>query len=194
MRHESSVFWATFNPDGKSIATSTDAGLVRVWEVATGKMIAGPMRHGGRIWTVRWSPDGQFLGTICTDGKARIWHAATGRLVAEPFAHEKEVRRVQFSFDMQRLLTGAFDGKIKIWDLSCLRPPMPAPEWLPELAEALGGKRIGKNDAPETVPGDSFPRVRDRLARVSITNDYYRVWANWRLNGGRIAPIASVSP
>jgi WD40 repeat protein len=194
MRHESSVFWAAFSPNGQAIATSTDSGLARVWDVATGKMTAGPMRHPGRIWTVRWSPDGQFLATICTDGKARIWHAASGRLVAEPFAHEKEVRRVQFSPDMQRLLTSAFDGKIKIWDLTCLRPPMPAPDWLPELAEALGGKRIDKNDAPETVPGDSFPRVRDRLARASMTNDYYRAWANWKLNGRPSAPMASARP
>jgi hypothetical protein len=152
------------------------------------------MRHPGRIWTVKWSPDGQFLATICTDGRARIWHAASGRLAAEPFAHEKEVRRVQFSPDMRRLLTGAFDGKIKIWDLACLRPPTPAPDWLPELAEGLAGKRIGENDAPQTVPGDSFPRVQDRLARIAMTNDYYRIWAKWMLQDRLKRPVKPFQP
>ena len=194
IRHDSSVLWAAFSPEGKAIATSTDSGIVTVWDAATGKAVAGPMRHPGRIWTVKWSPDGQFLATICTDGRARIWHAASGRLAAEPFAHEKEVRRVQFSPDMRRLLTGAFDGKIKIWDLACLRPPTPAPDWLPELAEGLAGKRIGENDAPQTVPGDSFPRVQDGLARIAITNDYYRIWAKWMFQDRLKRPVKPFQP
>jgi len=188
IRHESSVLWAAFSPDGKFLATSTDSGLVRVWEVASGALLAGPMRHPGRIWTVKWSPDGEFLTTICTDGNARLWHAASGHLAAEPFAHEKEVRRVQFSPDGKRLLTAAFDGKIKIWDLACLRPPMPAPDWLPALAEALGGKCIGENDTPETVPGDSFFKVQQHLAATQATNGFYRALEKWMLED-RLQPM-----
>ncbi len=194
LRHESAVFWVAFSPDGRAFATSTDAGQVRVWETASGRLMSGPMRHPGRIWTVKWSPDGQFLATICTDGNARLWHAASGHLAAEPFAHDKEVRRVQFSPDMRRLLTAAFDGQIKIWDLSMLVPPVPAPDWLPELAEALGGKRIGRNDAPETVPGDSFFKVQQQIAALSGTNDYYRAWAGWMLEERRRSAVRPFQP
>jgi eukaryotic-like serine/threonine-protein kinase len=194
IRHESAVLWAAFSPDGQAIATSTDSGIVRVWEAATGNPLSGPMRHPGRIWTVKWSPNGQFLATICTDGNARIWNAASGHLAAEPFGHEKEVRRVQFSPDMRRLLTAAFDGKIKIWELACLRPPTPAPDWLPELAEALGGKRIGERDAPETVAGNSLQLVQQRITQAATTNKYYSAWANWMLQERLQSPVKSFQP
>jgi eukaryotic-like serine/threonine-protein kinase len=193
-RHESSVFWAVFSPDGRSLATSTDSGWVRVWDVATGAFIAGPMRHPGRIWTVKWSPDGNFLATICTDGNARVWHAASGHLAAEPFAHEKEVRRVQFSPDMRRLLTASFDGKIKLWDLAYLVPPVPVPAWLPDLAESLGGKRINKNEAPETVAGSSFVHAQQRIAQIASTNKFYGSWANWMLKGRLESQVKSFQP
>src|SRR5262249_38038156 len=154
-RHEGPVLWASFSPDGGAIATSTESGVARVWETATGQPLAQPMRHPGRVWAARWSPDGDFLATICVDGAARVGDARTGHLVAEPFWHRKEVRRAEFSPDGRRLLTASFDGTVKIWDLALLRPEVPVPDWLPELAESLGGKRIGTRDAEESVPGDS---------------------------------------
>jgi hypothetical protein len=168
--------------------------MARVWDVATGQLVSGPMRHAGRIWTVKWSPDGRFLGTICTDGNARIWDAATGHLVAEPFAHQKEVRRMQFSPDMRRLLTGSLDGTVKIWDLVFLRPPVPVPPWLPELAESLCGKRIGARDTTETVPGDSFPNVRERIAQAPAQGDYYAHWAKWMLEDRLREPVKPFRP
>jgi WD40 repeat protein len=190
-RHEGPVFCASFSPNGRAIVTSTEAGVVRVWSTTDGQLLSEPMRHPSRVWFAKWSPDGQFLATTCTDGSARIWDAFTGHLVAEPFAHQKdnEVRRAEFSPDGRRLLTASFDGKVKIWDLVLLRPPVPVPDWLPDLAEALGGKRIGSKDAPESVPGDSFRRVNQRIAQASAQNDYYTRWAKWMLEERLERPV-----
>ena len=76
-----------------------------------------------------------------------------------------------------RLLAGSVDGTIKIWKLALLRPPLPVPDWLPDLAESLAGRRIGVRDAPESVPGDSFPRVKERIAQTREQEDYYARWA-----------------
>jgi WD40 repeat protein len=185
--------WASFSPDGRAIATCTESGIARVWDTATGEPLARPMRHPSRVWYVNWSPDGQFLATTCTDGAARIWNSRTGQLVAEPFWHKKEVRRAEFSPDGRRLLTASFDGTVKIWDLAFLRPPVPVPEWLPALAESLGGKRIGSNDAPESVAGDSFQLVRQRMVQLS-PNDYYTRWANWMLQQRLERPVKPFQP
>jgi WD40 repeat protein len=196
-RHEGPVLWASFHPDGKTIATSTDSGIVRVWNTRTGRLLAAPMRHPGKVWFVRWSPDGQWLATTCTDGKARIWDAATGRLLSEPFAHQpdKQVRRAEFSPDGRRLLTASLDGTIKIWDLALLRPPLPAPSWLPELAEALGGKRVGPRDALVTVSADSLERVRKTIAQAHAQgDDFYTRWAKWMLEDRLQRPVPAFQP
>ena len=180
LSHEGPVFWASFSPDGRAIATSTESGIARVWETATGHWISESMRHPGGIWFVKWSPDGRFLATTCSDGAARVWEAFTGHMVAEPFAHQKgkEVRRAEFSPDGSQLLTASFDGTIKIWDLALLRPPMPVPSWLPELAESLVGKRIGVKDAPAPALAESVQQIQKRIAETTATKDYYARWAS----------------
>jgi dipeptidyl aminopeptidase/acylaminoacyl peptidase len=151
------------------------------------------MRHPGRVWNVRWSPDGKFLATTCADGAARVWNTS-GQLVAEPFYHEKEVRRAEFSPDGQRLLTASFDGTVKIWELVFLRPPVPVPEWLPDLAESLAGKRIGSKDVPEVIPGDAFQRVRQRIAYYTPESGYYARWAKWMLEERLQRPVKPFQP
>jgi WD40 repeat protein/serine/threonine protein kinase len=193
LRHEGPVLWAAFSPDGRAIATSTESGMVHVWDTA-GHPLTQPMRHPGRVWSVQWSPDGNYLATICIDGAARIWNPRNGHLVAEPFLHQKEVRRAEFSPDGRRLLTASFDGTVKVWDLSLLRPPLPVPEWLPDLAELLGGKRIGSNDAPESVAGDSFQRVSQRIAHSPTQTGYYGRWARWMLQDRLQRPVKSFEP
>jgi len=190
LQHEGPVQWAIFSPDGQAIATSTESGIVRVWSTANGQPLSEPMRHPNRVWTVRWRPDGKLLSTICLDGAARIWEPFTGHMVAEPFAHQKgvEVRRAGFSPDGRRFLTSSFDGTIKIWDLTHVRPPVPAPDWLPELAEALGGKRVGAKEILEPVPGDSFQQVKLRLSQAT-QQDYYTRWAIWMLKERLERPV-----
>lgn len=194
--HEGPVFCASFSPNGRAVATSTESGIARAWDAATGQPLSEPMRHPGRVWFVKWSPDGQFLATTCTDGSARIWDALSGHLLAEPFAHQKgkEVRRAEFSPDGKRLLTASFDGTVKIWELTFLRPPVPVPGWLPELAESLAGKRIGTKDAPVSVPGDSVQRAKQSIAQARERDDYYGRWAKWMLEERLERPVKPFRP
>jgi WD40 repeat protein len=181
LRHEAAVLWASFSPDGRAIATSTESGTARVWDTATGQLLAEPMHHPGKMWFIKWSPDGRFLATTCIDGSAQIWDASTGHLVAEPVWHNAENRRAEFSPDGRRLLTASFDGTVKVWDLPLLRPPLPVPEWLPLLAESLGGKRLGLKDSLESIPGDTFQSVRTSIEQRR-EQDYYARWAHWLLH------------
>ena len=179
--HEGPVLWAGFSPDGRSIATSTESGTSRVWDAGTGKLLAQPMHSPGKIWFIKWSPDGRLLATTCIDGSARVWDAFTGHLLAEPFLHDAENRRAEFSPDGRHLLTASFDGTVKLWNLALLRPPLPVPEWLPSLAESLGGKRVGPKDSLESVPGDAFDLARTQIERWG-KDDYYGPWAHWLLH------------
>jgi WD40 repeat protein len=192
-RHEAPVLWASFSPDGRTIATSTELGMARVWDAATGQLLPEPMHQPGKVWNVKWSPDGRLLATTCTEGTACIWDGRTGHLVAEPFVHQREVRRAGFSPDGRRLLTASFDGTVKVWDLALLRPPLPVPDWLPVLAESLGGKRLGPKDSLEAVPGNAFQIAKTRAEQWG-TNDFYGRWGHWFLNERFQHPVKAFQP
>jgi WD40 repeat protein/serine/threonine protein kinase len=193
LRHEGPVLWASFSPDGRAIATSTESGTSRIWDTATGQLLSEPMHSPGKIWFIKWSPDGRSVATTCIDGSARVWDAFTGHLLAEPFLHDAENRRTEFSPDGQRLLTASFDGTIKVWDLALVRPPLPVPDWLPLLAESLGGKRFGPKDSLESVPGNTFELARTRIEQWG-KNDYYGRWAHWLLHQRFEPPIRPFRP
>jgi WD40 repeat protein len=108
--------------------------------------------------------------------------------------HRGEVRRADFSPDGQRLLTASFDGTVKIWGLGLLRPPVPVPNWLPEFAESLAGKRIGDNDAPVSVSGDRIQKAKAHIAQVPEQNDYYTHWAKWMLEERLQRPVKAFQP
>ena len=130
------------------------------------------------------------------DGAARIWDPPTGHLISEPFTHPlgKEVRRVGFSPDGHSLLTASLDGTTKIWDLTFLHPPVPVPGWVPDLAEALGGERIGIKDLLEPVPGESLQTVRERIGQLNVQNGYYTRWAKWMLEERCERPVKPFRP
>ena len=52
------------------------------------------------------------------------------------------------------------------------------PGWLPELAEAIAGKRLNADNAEVEVPASAFLALQARLAALPATNDWNR-WARW---------------
>ncbi|MGH8887418.1 MAG: WD40 repeat domain-containing protein, partial [Egibacteraceae bacterium] len=67
-------------PDGQVLSGGAD-GSVRVWDLATGKLIRALEGHSGPVWAVAAAPDGQVLSGG-DDGSVRVWDLATGALRA----------------------------------------------------------------------------------------------------------------
>src|SRR5258708_14716225 len=67
--------WITavsFSPDGSRLATASDKGLARVWNVSRGDELARIV-HSALITSLAFSPDGQRLATGSWDTTARVW-------------------------------------------------------------------------------------------------------------------------
>jgi hypothetical protein len=134
------VYGVAFSPDGTRLVTASWDRTARVWDARTGIPVSDAMAHDDQVWTAQFSADGQSIVTASLDGTARVWDATTGRPLSEPLRHGGKVFVAQFSPDGQRVLTASSDGAARVWDVP--RAPVPAPAWLPDLAEALGSLRL----------------------------------------------------
>ena len=65
------------------LATGSDDGTARLWDVATQQEIGAPMTADSEyVKGVAFSPDGTILATTSDDGTARLWDVATQQRIA----------------------------------------------------------------------------------------------------------------
>ena len=106
---------AWFSPDGRRIVSVSYYTGARVWDAATGRVMA--VLGGDKSWELSacFSPDCQRIVTVSSDNYARIWEAMTGEQLAA-LRHTDFVSSGSFSPDGERIVTACFDGSARLWD------------------------------------------------------------------------------
>lgn len=74
LRHEGRLWTAAFSPDGLTLATGGDDLVVRMWDVASGRLLHELVGHSRRVWSVAFSPGGDLLASSGDDGVAMVWN------------------------------------------------------------------------------------------------------------------------
>ncbi len=123
--HEGVVSGLAYAPDGKTLASVSWDGAVRLWEADTGKPVR-VLRGRQTDWTlsVAFSPDGRWLAQTAGHGPAsvRLWDTATGKLVRElaghvPRGNHGGARAAVFTPDSRTLLSAGEDRTVRFWDV-----------------------------------------------------------------------------
>lgn len=127
--HALAVNSAQFSPDGKRMVTASSDGTARVWDVATGQVLAELRGHGVTLTveaispetfddvnSARFSPDGQRIVTTSNDRTVRIWDAATGAELAALRGHADTVFDAEFSPDGTRVVSRDGVQTVRVWD------------------------------------------------------------------------------
>ena len=114
----SSVRSVSFSSDGATLAAGARDGTVKLWDVATGEIIATLEGHTSGVNSVSFSLDGAILASGAWDGTVKLWDVATGEIIATLEGHADWVNSVSFSLDGAILASGSWDGTVKLWDVA----------------------------------------------------------------------------
>ena len=95
-------------------------GNVRLWEVATGRLLATLAGHRERVRTVAFAPDGKRLATAGSDRTIRVWdvgsrHCEKKRILT---GHTGTIQEVAFAPSGNALASAGNDGTVRLWDVS----------------------------------------------------------------------------
>lgn len=77
--HKQGIWSMTFSPDGRTLATSSIDGTMRLWSVATQRELLSVIEPGSNLRNLKFSPNGEFLvgasPSFRSHGELRLIHA-----------------------------------------------------------------------------------------------------------------------
>jgi WD40 repeat protein/Flp pilus assembly protein TadD/ribosomal protein S27E len=154
--HDAPVTHAEFSPDGRYVATASEDGTARVWDLVTGQGRPVTIEHAAGVHLAIFSPDGRHLATASDDRTVRLSDPATGRLIFPPLEHDHSVRYMKFSPDGSRIATSS-GSTVRMWNASDGAPittPLTHPSGVTALAFSPDGTQLasacGATGAGET--------------------------------------------
>jgi WD40 repeat protein len=113
------VFTVVYRDDGQALAAAGAAGVLSVWDVATGKRLAQWPADQGEVRAVAFRPGGDHLASAGRD--VRLWQTNPPQLLLHVGKHDKPLRDLAFSRKGRYLVTAGEDQASRRYDLDALR-------------------------------------------------------------------------
>jgi WD40 repeat protein len=174
--HRDGIRSFAFSPDGTRIASGGEAEdrTARLWDAASGRLLATCRGHTSRLLSVAFRPDGARFLTTSSDGTVGQWDAVTGRKVEAPYdRHTGEVTAAVYSPDGRYIASAGVDRTVRVWratgreDVAVLHGHTAGA--VVQLAFARGGRRLASLSSQALHwGGDDTLRVWDVGPRATL--------------------------
>jgi hypothetical protein len=103
------------SPDGKKLASAGTDRLLRVWDVASGKLEHTIENHADWVFGLAFAPDGKHLITGSRDKTAKVWDLTAKESVVTFPDHQNAVYAVAMTGDGKFGISCGEDNKIRQW-------------------------------------------------------------------------------
>jgi WD40 repeat protein len=111
-------WFAVFAPDGKTVAAGGSEGVLRLWDLASGKVASVGKASKDSFRSGALSPDGRTLATGRAGGSLTVWDVPGARALRSIKKHSAAIRTVQFTPDGKLLVASGQDRTLTVWDTS----------------------------------------------------------------------------
>jgi WD40 repeat protein/tRNA A-37 threonylcarbamoyl transferase component Bud32 len=172
LRHNGGVHFAGFSSDGRQAVTTSQDKTARLWNVRGGATLMHTLDHPAGVRVAEFSRDGGRLLTIVDNRTVHVWDTQSGQRIAEPLEHAGNVLSAHFAPDGQTVVTSSQDQGTQIWSVPEL--PTPAPAWVADLAEMIGGSRIDAKGLTQPAVRQSAAALRARIFAAGTPGVYLK--------------------
>ncbi len=177
--HKKNVGNVVFSPDSRRLASCTNKGPIKVWDVETGKEIM-TLKHSDLTGPIAFSPDGSRIAAGSNGGTIRLWDVKTGAEIISLKGHHLWILSLSFSPDGKRLISTGRDRMVKLWDISTGTEVMSWPQFRGSATFSPNGKTIaiagegGITLLESEVPADGYESRRTGAAARKVVDELYK--------------------
>ncbi len=186
MGRRSPVTSVAFSPDGTTLASGELGGMIKLWDVATGRNINTLHGPGGLSKSVAFSPDGTKLASSISGGygTVEIWEVATGKNINTIAGHLDGVQSIVFSPDGTKLAAGlslavGLSGAgVKLWEIETGQQIAPFSEKMGSvMSVAFSPDGVTLASAPDGLMGIKLWDIETGRNIATLHGSRGRIWS-----------------
>ncbi|MEG4232762.1 AAA-like domain-containing protein [Microcoleus sp. Pol11C3] len=161
----STLAFASFSPDSKTIVTATDDNSIKIWQT-NGTLQATLTGHTDKIRSAIFNPSAQLIVSASDDKKVKVWQK-TGKLIHDLKGHIGQITSVSVSPDGKIIASASADGTVKLWKINGKNLSTFKVErgWITSTSFSPDGQIIAAGGTDGTVKVWSLRKVVEKLQK-----------------------------